>query len=86
MKQHKRFGVDKLRLSVQTIYTILTNGYLSSHFQKYSTQCLMVEFVYITCIFPQRTEPPGSACNLVIFKIISITLSFKIHPLYQSTI
>ncbi len=28
MKLQKRFGMDKLRLGVQTIYTILTNGYL----------------------------------------------------------
>ena len=28
MKQHKRFGMDKLRLRAQTVYTILTNGYL----------------------------------------------------------
>lgn len=32
MKQHKRILVDKLRLSVQTIYTILTNGYLYGFF------------------------------------------------------
>lgn len=28
MKGHKKSGIDKLRLGVQTIYTILTNGYL----------------------------------------------------------
>ena len=28
MKGHKKLGIDKLRLGVQTIYTILTNGYL----------------------------------------------------------